>query len=78
MGWELVINGEAAGRCSATTEGLGSSSSLQPRAGLNLGVFWAASSVWCSDQLWMRAAAMQRRLFINGDMYTSTTVAVTL
>lgn len=55
---ELVVSGEAAGRCSALTEGVGSSSSLQPRAGLSLGVFWAASSLWCSDQLWMRAAAI--------------------
>lgn len=64
MGWELIVNGEAVGRWSALT-----------------GV-WAVPGVWvCFGlhlALWMRSAAMQRRLVISGCMYSSTAVAVTL
>lgn len=74
LGWELVVSGKASGRVSSNT-GCGQFQFLQPRAGLSLGVFWAASSLWRSDQLWMGAAAMQRRLLVSGDIYAFTTVA---
>lgn len=62
----------------SSNRGCGQFQFLQPRAGLSLGVFWAASFLWWSEQLWMRAAAVQRRLVISGDIYTSATVAVNL